>query len=93
MFLFDCRSVERRFVPRRLAYDHVGFKRYLDRHCRLVTDMRVVDPLMDSFAGSLLGLRKLCIKSLISSSKSGRRLISSKITGSKTISAASRTTE
>ena len=45
--------------PRGLSYDHVDFKRYLDRHCRLVTDMRMVDLLMDSFEGSLLGLRKL----------------------------------
>jgi len=47
-----CASVTFRFVnnndivpripPRGLSYDHVDFKRYLDRHCRLVTDMRVV---------------------------------------------------
>ena len=64
-----CASVTFRFVnnndivprvpPRGLSYDHVDFKRYLDRHCRLVTDTRVVDLLMDSFEGTLLGLRKL----------------------------------
>jgi hypothetical protein len=64
-----CASVTFRFVnnndivprvpPRGISYDHVDFKRYLDRHCRLVTDTRVVDLLMDSFEGSLLGLRKL----------------------------------
>lgn len=64
-----CASVTFRFVnnndivpripPRGLSYDHVDFKRYLDRHCRLVTEMRLVDLLMDSFEGSLLGLRKL----------------------------------
>jgi triacylglycerol lipase len=64
-----CASVTFRFVnnndivpripPRGLTYDHVDFKRYLDRDCRLVTDMRMVDLLMDSFEGSLLGLRKL----------------------------------
>lgn len=48
-----------RVPPRSLLYDHVEFKRYLDSHCRLVRDMRVVNLLLDSFEGSLLGLRKL----------------------------------
>ena len=64
-----CASVTFRFVnnndivprvpPRGLSYDHVDFKRYLDSHCRLISDMRMVDLLLDSFEGSLLGLRKL----------------------------------
>ena len=64
-----CASVTFRFVhnndivprvpPRGLLYDHVDFKRYLDRHCKLASDMRIVDLLLDSFEGSILGLRKL----------------------------------
>jgi triacylglycerol lipase len=48
-----------RVPPRGLSYDHVDFKRYFDSHCRLITDTRMFDLLLDSFEGSLLGLRKL----------------------------------
>lgn len=48
-----------RVPPRELLYSHVDFKRYLDSHCKLVTDTRMFDLLLDSFEGTLLGLRKL----------------------------------
>jgi triacylglycerol lipase len=64
-----CASVTFRFVnnndivprvpPRQLLYDHVDFKRYFDRHCQLISDTRMIDLLLDSFEGSLIGLRKL----------------------------------
>ena len=64
-----CASVTFRFVnnndivprvpPRGLLYDHADFKRYFDRHGLLVMDTRIIDLLLDSFEGSLLGLRKL----------------------------------
>jgi triacylglycerol lipase len=48
-----------RVPPRSLSYDHIDFKRYLDGHCRLVSDLHMIDLLLDSFEGSILGLRKL----------------------------------
>lgn len=48
-----------RVPPRELSYRHVDARRYLDRHCRLVIDPHPVDLLLDSFEGSILGLRKL----------------------------------
>lgn len=64
-----CAAVTFRFVnnndivprvpPREFLYTHVDFKRYLDSHCKLVADTRMVDLLLDSFEGNLLGLRKV----------------------------------
>jgi triacylglycerol lipase len=48
-----------RVPPRELAYRHVDARRYFDRHCRLVIDPHAIDLLLDSFSGSILGLRKL----------------------------------
>jgi len=48
-----------RIPPRELLYHHVDSRKYFDRHCTLLTDLRIVDLLLDSFEGSLLGLRKL----------------------------------
>jgi triacylglycerol lipase len=48
-----------RVPPRELSYDHVSFRRYFNRHGMLVADMRLLDALLDSFEGSILGLRKL----------------------------------
>jgi triacylglycerol lipase len=48
-----------RVPPRELLYHHVDFRKYFDSHCTLVSDTRIVDLLLDGFAGSLLGLRNL----------------------------------
>lgn len=49
-----------RIPPRELTYQHVNSPKYLDSHCNLVSDMRILDLLLDSFEGSIPGLRKLC---------------------------------
>jgi len=48
-----------RVPPRELLYQHVDFRKYFDSHCTLLVDTRIIDLLLDSFEGSLLGLRKL----------------------------------
>jgi triacylglycerol lipase len=48
-----------RVPPRELSYRHVDFRKYFDAHFHLVSDARMLDLLLDSFEGSLQGMRKL----------------------------------
>ncbi len=48
-----------RVPPCELTYRHVDLRKYFDSHCNLVSDMRILELLLDSFEGSTLGLRKL----------------------------------
>jgi len=48
-----------RVPPRLLSYRHIGIRKYFDSKGRLLADARMVDLLLDSFEGEILGLRKL----------------------------------